>query len=151
MFRQHWVWQLLSLPADEFGPVAFIGHTAATAMIVALAATLWILARSHVNFYEKWQLKLLQKMNILKSNQCNVSCKDRKNILKKPNIIVYIIVLMIINSHSDHETNFMNVPKAVLINHHNCDLLYNIIWRGGESCIALCSKRSTNVNEWWRC
>ena len=39
MLRQHWVWQLLSLAADEFGAVAHIGHMATTAMVVAAAAT----------------------------------------------------------------------------------------------------------------
>ena len=46
MFRQHWVWQLLVLPADEFGGCLFSDHAAA-AMGGAAAATLLILAGSH--------------------------------------------------------------------------------------------------------
>ena len=59
--------------------------------------------------------------------------------LLKRHIIVYIIVLMIINSHRDHGTNFMNVPKAVLMDHHICNLLDNIRWGRGVSAASHCA------------
>ena len=82
MFRLHLVWQLLALPADEFG-CSFIQ---------------WSHGRSHgcccighfVNFgWESctflWEVTvaIVAKMKILNNNHCNVSCKWQKISLKK--------------------------------------------------------------------
>ena len=90
-----------------------LGFAVATSCILSESHSVYFLRSDRCNFCKKRMFE--------QQSQCNISCKWlRKYLWKSPHIEVYTLVLMVANSHCDHDSSSSMIWTYFCENRTSC-------------------------------